>query len=51
MLVCLEAGAHVADADDRDLVVLDHDARRTPIAAGTDGLLAEIGRARRNVAR
>ena len=35
MLVCTEAGATVTDAHDRDLVVLEHAARRTPIAAAT----------------
>ena len=33
LLVCREAGAHVADARGRDLVVLEHSARRTPVAA------------------
>lgn len=46
MLVCLEAGAVVADADGRDLVVLDHDARRTPVAAATPELLDELVAAR-----
>lgn len=32
-LICTEAGVSVCDAHDRDLIVLDHDARRTPIAA------------------
>ena len=43
-LVCQEAGAVVADALGRDLVVVEHAARRTPIAAATpellDGLIA-----------
>jgi myo-inositol-1(or 4)-monophosphatase len=43
-LVCAEAGAVVADALGRDLVVLDHAARRTPVGAATpdlfDALLA-----------
>ena len=38
-LICAEAGAVVADAFGRDLVVLDHAARRTPIAAATPVLL------------
>jgi myo-inositol-1(or 4)-monophosphatase len=42
MLVCLEAGAAVVDADGRDLVVLDHDARRTPLAASTPALLEQL---------
>jgi myo-inositol-1(or 4)-monophosphatase len=43
-LVCAEAGAVVADALGRDLVVLDYAARRTPVGAATpelfDALLA-----------
>ncbi len=46
MLVCREAGAVVADAQGRDLVVLDHDARRTPLAAATPELLVELVAAR-----
>ncbi|HSP29948.1 MAG TPA: inositol monophosphatase [Ilumatobacteraceae bacterium] len=38
-LVVREAGGVVADALGRDLVVLDHDARRTPVAASHQGLL------------
>jgi myo-inositol-1(or 4)-monophosphatase len=39
MLVCQEAGAAVVDLTGRDLVVLDHAARRTPVAAATSELL------------
>ncbi len=46
MLVCQEAGAVVADADGRELVVLEHAARRTPIAAGTPALLDALVAAR-----
>ena len=46
MLVCQEAGALVADAQGRELVVLDHEARRTPVAAATPALLAELLAAR-----
>ena len=46
MLVCTEAGAVVADAEGRDLVVLDHAARRTPVAAATPALMDEILAAR-----
>jgi len=46
MLVCLEAGASVVDAHGRDLVVLDHAARRTPVAAATASLLDELVAAR-----
>lgn len=42
LLVCREAGAVVTDALDRDLIVLEHDARRTPVAAATPELLAEM---------
>jgi fructose-1,6-bisphosphatase/inositol monophosphatase family enzyme len=48
-LVCTEAGARVADAQGRDLVVLEHDARRTPVAAGTASLLDDVMAARRAV--
>jgi myo-inositol-1(or 4)-monophosphatase len=51
MLVCQEAGACVAEAQDRALVVLDHDARRTPVAAGTATLLDEVLAARRSFER
>jgi fructose-1,6-bisphosphatase/inositol monophosphatase family enzyme len=47
LLVCREAGAPVVDADDRDLVVVDFAARRTPVAAATPALLAELLDARR----
>lgn len=42
LLVCQEAGAVVADASGRDLVVLEHAARRTPVAAATPELLGEL---------
>jgi fructose-1,6-bisphosphatase/inositol monophosphatase family enzyme len=42
LLICTEAGALVADAAGRDLVVRDHNGRRTPIAACTPALLAEL---------
>ncbi len=32
-LICAEAGIEVRDAQGRDLIVLDHEARRTPVAA------------------
>ncbi len=48
MLMCLEAGAVVLDAFDRELVVLEHDGRRTPVAAATQVLLGEIIAARRS---
>jgi myo-inositol-1(or 4)-monophosphatase len=50
LLVCREAGALVVDAFDRELVTIDHAARRTPVAAGTPELLAQIVSARRGFA-
>jgi fructose-1,6-bisphosphatase/inositol monophosphatase family enzyme len=41
MLVCQEAGAVVTDRYGEDLVVLDHTARRTPIAASSEALLQQ----------
>jgi fructose-1,6-bisphosphatase/inositol monophosphatase family enzyme len=41
-LICEEAGAFVADADGRELVTLEHDARRAPVAAACGQLLAEL---------
>lgn len=49
MLICQEAGATVADAFDRDLVVLGHADRRTPVAAATPALLEELVAARRTL--
>ena len=40
LLVCVEAGAVVGEALGRELVVLEHKARRTPVAAATPELLA-----------
>ena len=42
MLVVEEAGGVVVDALGRDLVVLDHSARRTPVAATGPALLAAL---------
>ena len=42
MLVCQEAGAAVADAGGGDLVTLGAGDRRTPVAAATPALLAEL---------
>lgn len=42
LLVCEESGAIVGDALDRDLVVLEHTARRTPLAAATPTLFGEL---------
>lgn len=45
-LICSEAGAPVVDALGRDLVVLDHAARRTPVGAATPSLLEALLRVR-----
>lgn len=50
MLVCLEAGAPVVDALGRPLVTLDHQARRTPVAAATPALLDRLVAERRRFA-
>lgn len=42
LLVCREAGAVVTDHAGEELVVLDHDARRGPVAAATPALLTEV---------
>jgi myo-inositol-1(or 4)-monophosphatase len=42
LLVCTEAGAAVADARGRDLVARGHRDRRTPVAAATPELLAQL---------
>jgi fructose-1,6-bisphosphatase/inositol monophosphatase family enzyme len=46
-LICREAGASIVDLHGRDLVALDHDARRIPCAAGDDVLLEQLLAARR----
>ena len=50
MLVLSEAGGHLADAQGRELVVLDHGARRTPVSAGTPELLEALMAARTGTA-
>ena len=47
VLICHEAGAAVRDAADRDLIVIDHAARRTPVAGATVPLLQDLLDARR----
>jgi fructose-1,6-bisphosphatase/inositol monophosphatase family enzyme len=47
VLIVREAGGYVVDLHERDLVVLDRSARRTPIAAATPVLLAQLVAARR----
>lgn len=49
LLVCTEAGAHVAEASGRDLVVAEGDGRRTIVAAATESLLSEALSARREL--
>jgi myo-inositol-1(or 4)-monophosphatase len=44
LLVCREAGATVIDAAGRDLVVLDHPARRIPVAGASADLAAALQR-------
>jgi len=46
LLICSEAGAVVVDAFERDLVTRDPSLRRTPVAAGTPGLLDALVAAR-----
>ncbi len=48
VLVVQEAGGVVVDALGRDLAVLDHSARRTPVAATTASLLDELITRRRS---
>jgi fructose-1,6-bisphosphatase/inositol monophosphatase family enzyme len=48
-LVLTEAGGRIADARGRDLVVLDHAARRTPVSAGTPRLFEALMAARRDL--
>lgn len=46
LLVCREAGAVMSEAHGRDLVVLDHDVRRTPVAGATPTLAGALLTAR-----
>jgi myo-inositol-1(or 4)-monophosphatase len=46
MLVCLESGAVIGDGLGEDLIVRGHGDRRTPVAAATPELLAEVLAAR-----
>jgi fructose-1,6-bisphosphatase/inositol monophosphatase family enzyme len=47
LLVCREAGVELVDGDGQDLVVLDHDARRAPIAGATPALTSALADVRR----
>jgi myo-inositol-1(or 4)-monophosphatase len=49
MLICTEAGAAVAEAEGRDLVIREGPERRTVVAAATDALLSEAIEARRRL--
>jgi myo-inositol-1(or 4)-monophosphatase len=49
-LICREAGIAVVDAFERDMLHLDHAARRTPVAAATPVLAADLLAARRRSA-
>jgi myo-inositol-1(or 4)-monophosphatase len=49
LLVCQEAGAHIAEAFGRDLIVRDHDGRRAIVAAATPDLLDEARAARTTI--
>jgi len=44
LLVCREAGAPVVDGGGAELVVAEHGARRSPVAAGTAELLGQLVR-------
>lgn len=48
VLICREAGAVCEDAFGRDLFVLEHAARRTPVAAATPALAESLLRARQS---
>ncbi|MGH9191589.1 MAG: inositol monophosphatase family protein [Acidimicrobiales bacterium] len=50
VLVCIEAGAIVGDAHGRELLTLDHRARRTPMAAATQPLFDALVAGRRELA-
>lgn len=44
MLVCQEAGAKIQDARGQELLTLDYEARRRPVAAATQELLLKMSR-------
>lgn len=49
LLVCREAGGYVVDAFDREMIVVEHAARRTPVAAATSSLLSALVDGRRSL--
>jgi myo-inositol-1(or 4)-monophosphatase len=46
VMICREAGAVVSDAQGRELIVMDHAARRTPVAGATPTLHQQLMTAR-----
>jgi myo-inositol-1(or 4)-monophosphatase len=50
LLICREAGVDVVDAFDREMVHMEHSARRTPVAAATPELATALLAARRRSA-
>lgn len=50
LLICAEAGVPVVDAFDRELLVLGHRDRRTPVAGATPALLGALVDARQSLA-
>jgi len=49
VMICREAGAEIADLHGRELAIVDHSARRTPIAAATPNLMAQLTAARQRI--
>ena len=49
VMICREAGVEVADLHGRNLAVLDHSARRTPIAGATAQLFDQLLVARQQI--
>ncbi|MEY2415168.1 MAG: monophosphatase [Ilumatobacteraceae bacterium] len=49
-MICREAGIDVVDAFEREMIHMDHPARRTPVAAATPELTAHLLSARRRSA-
>ena len=47
VLICQESGVLVAEAENRNLLVMDPDQRRRPIAANSEAMLHSVGKARK----
>jgi fructose-1,6-bisphosphatase/inositol monophosphatase family enzyme len=47
VLICAEAGAVIAEANDEDLMTIDTDARRRPVIASSPEMLASLMASRR----